>query len=385
MKQIGIYIERQRAWGRRVCEGVADFAQNHPLWSLHMIEREDIAKPKALSRFDGFIARVPDSRTASAFRRIGKPVADMSVEGFTGKNIFPGVQQDNLEIGRLAAQHFIEYRFTNFAFCGYSNSRFSKERRNSFLQALSANNFSCSLHETQYDKGELSNLSERLDAGLDAAKLSKWLKSLPSHCGVFCANDIRAYQALKACTAAGLAVPDDIALLGVDNDTLICNFTNPTLSSIDPDAFGLGIAAAELLDQWLDGTSPSNIPRKIAPRDLVVRGSSQAFPIDPPWIAEALTFIRRNYHRHLSATEVYNHLKLSHTWVDATFRKVLGSTVTNEIRRVSLAEAIRLLNLTDMPIASIAKHTGFASPQYFSNVFCATYGKSPSAWRQGKR
>ena len=382
MKHIGIYIERQRAWGRRVCEGVADFAQSHQDWSLHMLEREDITSPKSLRQFDGFIARVPDSRTASAFRRTGRPVADMSVEGFTGKNIFPGVQQDNQAIGQLAAQHFMEYRFVNFAFCGYSDSRFSKERHDSFAEALNANGFTCSLYETTYDKDDLANLSERLDAGLDASGLSKWLKSLPPHCGVFCANDIRAYQALKACTTAKLSVPGDIALLGVDNDTLICNFTNPTLSSIDPDAFGLGVAAAELLDQWIGGTSPSNISRKIAPRELVVRGSSQTFPIDPPWIAEALAFIRRNYHRHLSATEVYAHLKLSHTWVDAMFRKVLGTTVTNEIRRVSLEEALRLLAHTDLPIANIAKRTGFASPQYFCNVFCATYGKSPSAWRE---
>ena len=150
---------------------------------------------------------------------------------------------------------------------------------------------------------------------------------------------------MKACHSACLQVPRDLALLGVDNDTVVCNFVSPMLSSIDPDAFQVGRVTAERLDRCLDGArlpSYGRIPR-VSPRELVVRASSQTFPVNPEWLSDALVFIRRNYHRHLTASAVYAYLNRSHTRIDAAFRAQLGTTVQQEIRRVSLAEAERLL------------------------------------------
>ena len=381
MRRIGIYIERQRAWGRRVCEGIASFAQAHPEWQLHIIERSDIARSAVLRTFDGIIARIADARTAAAFRRSGKPVADMTVEFAYGGNIFAGVRQDNAAIGRLAAEHFIEHRFVNFAFLGYSGARFSRERRDSYAEFLKQRGYACSVHEMPYGAHAHAIQSGRMDVARGSQGVARWLRALPKPCAVFCATDLCGYQASRTCGDEGLAVPDAVALLGVDNDTLICNFINPTLSSIDPDAFRLGVEAAELLNRYLDGTTPPGAPPKIPPHELVARGSTQTFPVDPPWLSDALVFIRRNHHRHISANDVYSHLKLSHTRVNAAFRERLGTTVQQEIRSVSLAEARRLLGSTDLPVVEIARRTGFASAQYFCNVFTATYGASPSSWR----
>ena len=187
---------------------------------------------------------------------------------------------------------------------------------------------------------------------------------------------------LLACEASALKVPRDVAILGVDNDSLICNFTTPTLSSIDPDAFGLGRAAADCLDRKLSDPSAAEVsPRKIAPKGLVARTSSETYPLDPPWLSDALVYIRRNVVRHISAADVYAHLGRSHTRVNAIFRERLGSTVQKEIRAAQLAEAERLLKTTALPLSEIAKRSGFASPQYFCNVYSAAFGKPPSAAR----
>lgn len=386
VKKVGILVERERAWGRLLCEGVAAYAQMCGDWSLRMLERDDLRHPDRLKSFDGFIARVADADIARRFAVLGRPVADLSCERQLAGVFVRGVEQDNLAIGQLAARHFIEHRFSHFAFCGYDGKRFSDERRDAFVRCLKLNRFGCETYlapkAAVRDFDESVSRHEKLSAGADAPKLRTWLRRLPRPCAVFCANDLRSYQLLQACEACGLAVPEDIAILGVDNDSLICNFTTPTLSSIDPNAFELGRAAAECLDRKLARPEAASAPpRRIVPKELVVRASSENYPLDPPWLSDALVFIRRNVVRHLTASDVYAHLKLSHTRVNAIFKEKLGTTVQREIRTAQLAEAQRLLRSTALPLAEIAKRSGFASPQYFCNVYTAAFGKPPSAAR----
>ncbi len=382
MRRIGIYIERQRAWGRRVCEGIATFAQAHPEWQLGIIEHDDLTRPGGLDQFDGILARIPDARTADAFLRTGKPVADMTNENACHGSIFPGVSQNNSAIGIMAAEHFIEHRFEHFAFLGYAKTRFSQERYASYSKHLKRHGHTCHVHELPHDDHTRSVQSGRMNFRIGSRSVARWLHELPKPCAIFCATDLCGYMASCTCSAEGLSVPDSVALLGVDNDTLVCNFINPTLSSIDPNAFQLGVTAAELLNRRLDGMPVPHSPPKIMPSDLVVRGSTQTFPVNPPWLSDALVFIRRNFHRHISANDVYSYLKLSHTSVNAEFRKRLGTTVQHEIRDVSLAEAQRLLKSSDLPIAEVASRTGFASVQYFCNLFAAVRGMTPSEWRR---
>ena len=388
MRHIGIYVDRQRAWSRRLCEGIAAYAQTVPDWALSMLDADDIRDAIAMRRFDGFIARVQDRHTAKLFRRAGRLVADISSEKFLGGLLLRGVMQDNAAIGRLAARHFIERLFTEFAFCGYNGRRFSDERRDAFVRCLRLNRFRCTVYESPKasvrDFGKSVVSRERLAPGADSAALTAWAASLPKPVAVFCANDLRAHQFMQACKEAGAAVPQEVAILGVDNDTLTCNFATPSISSIDPDAFALGHAAAEYLDRRLNGDTTDSAPKRIEPKELVVRGSTDTFPVDPPWLAEALTFIRRNINRHLTASDVYAHVGLSHTRVNSMFRAKLGSTVQKTIRKTALAEAQRLLSTTSLPVAEIARRSGFASQQYFCRVFTLEFGTPPSARRASK-
>ena len=384
MKRIGIYVERHRAWGRQACEGICAFAQERRDWSLSMLELGDFRSPSTLARFDGFIARIPNAQVATALRQTHRPVADLTREAVSKGLFICTARQDNAAIGKLAARHFIEHRFTNFAFCGYAERRFSNERRHSFANHLALNRFNVDTYDCpptavhDYDTATASH--EAFAPAPDVRHLMRWLRKLPKPVAVFCANDYRGRQVIEACADAGIGVPGDVAVLGTDNDTLVCNFVTPTLSSIDPDVMALGRAAAESVSRMIDGGAEQPNPVMVPPRGIVVRASTETFPVDPPWLSDALVFIRRNVNRRLSAADVYSAVGRSHTRVDAAFRDKLGTTVQSEIRRVALAEAKRLLATSAMPISDIAKLTGFSSPQYFCNVFTATFGKSPSAF-----
>lgn len=386
MRKIGILIERERAWGRLLCEGIAGFAQTRGDWALTMLEREDLRKGAYLRNFDGFIARVSDAKTAAAFAAAKRPVADVSCEQQETSLFARAIAQNNLAVGQLAARHFIEHHFANYAFCGYDAKRFSNERRDAYVRCLKLNHFDCAVYASPAKASRSFDDSvsrhERLGDGADAADLRAWLKRLPKPVAVFCANDLRSYQLLQACRACKIDVPHEVAILGVDNDSLVCNFTTPTLSSIDPNALELGRSAADCLAQILDGPAGRRPTlRKIRPSELVVRASSETYPLDPPWLSDALVFIRRNVVRHLTAADVYSHLQLSHTRVNACFREKLGTTVQREIRAAQLAEAKRLLKNTSLPLAEIAKRAGFATPQYFCNVFTDAFGRAPSKFR----
>ena len=387
MKRIGIFVERQRAWGRQLCEGVASFAQERADWELTTLEREDLASQRLLATFDGFIARVYDETVAEAFCRAEKPVADVSCERTRPAPFILGVLQNNRDIGILAARHFIEHRFVNFAFCGFDGKRFSDARRDAFVRCLRLNHFDCLLYRSPVRAAAELDRSiarrERLAASTDNARLQAWLAKLPRPVAVFCANDLRALHVLEACKSCGLKVPDDVAILGVDNDTLVCNFTSPTLSSIDPDAFSLGVSAAECLAAAFEGND-AKMPRKIGPKAVTTRASSEIYPLEPSWLSDALVFIRRNVNRHISAADVYVHLKLSHTAVNHAFRDRLGTTVQKEIRKAQLAESCRLLRDTTLPLAEISRRAGFVTPQYFTNVFTAAFKRSPSAFRSAR-
>lgn len=384
MKRIGIFVERQRAWGRRLYEGIAAYAQERRDWELSALERSDLGNQRTALRFDGFVARVYDKSIARALKRLGKPIADVSCELLLPSPFALGVLQDNDAIGTLAARHFLEHRFTHFAFCGFDGKRFSDARRDAFVRYLrerggdvrSYRSPRCAVRQLD----ESFARSERLDCGPDSSQLRTWLTQLPKPAGVFCANDLRAFQVSEACKGCGLKVPDDVSILGVDNDILVCNLTNPTLSSIDPDAFSLGHSAAECLDRILSGDLTAQ-PRKIPPIGIVPRVSTETYPLEPSWLSEALLFIQRNVGNHLTASDVCAHVQRSHTYVNRFFRDRLGKTIQREIRDAQLAEAQRLMSTTDLTLAQIAQRAGFATPQYFTNVFTSAFGHPPSALR----
>ena len=380
--RIAVQIETNRAHGRALLEGIADYALARTDWRLEAVEPNALTNPGSLRRFDGFIVRVMDDRTADALIRTRKPVID--TYGRNDRGPIPFIRLDDGAIARCAADCFAEHRYARCAFCGFKGLRFSEVRGDEFRKAVTAIGCSCAM----YDGGgsrlkETFVRKERMDETSDALALRRWLKSLPKPVAVFCCNDIRAFQLLKACADARIAVPHDVAVLGVDNDKVLCTFANPPLSSIDTNPFALGQTAAQMLDGLLE--TPKKTPAAATlhkPRRVVERTSTEFYPMKTQWLSDALVFIRRHLGDGISANDVIAHLGYSHTTVGKAFRAELGLSVQQEIIRQRRERACRLLKETSRTAADIAAECGYPSAQYFAHMFTEHFGITPDAWRK---
>lgn len=376
-------IERQRAYGRRLCEGIVRYARDREDWALEMLDWADAESPAALSGCDGFIARILDERTAAALRRTQRPVVDVFADMLRPE--FAAADQDADAIGRLATRHFTEHLFTRFAFFGHEGRRYSDLRRDAFRRALAEQGRACAVYPTpervmtRFDL-DVMKLERYLPRG-ETRSIVAWLRKLAKPVAVFCSNDLRAYQLIAACREAGIAVPSDVSVLGVDDDDLVCNFTHPQISSVNPNADGIGFAAAAELDRLLSGgRRPRHLT--VAPSGLVERLSSRAYAVEPAWVADALVFIRRTLADGVSAADVYRQVGRSHTIVNKGFRDALGTTVQKTIAEFRLKEALRLAKAGKSSPTEIARLCGFASVEYFINSFTARFGKPPSHYRE---
>lgn len=332
--------------------------------------------------FDAYIVRVTDPKMARLLLATGKPVVDVY-----GAFDFPAIHQvdaDHSRIGRLAALHFLDRRFRSFAFCGCDGAPFSDRRLDAYRASLAERGFGCLQYNTPPETQRLifGQRKEKLVQWLDKASLSDWVRSLPKPVAVFCSHDLRAYQLSQVCHEEGFSVPGEVAILGVDNDSLVCAFSASDLSSIDPDSFEIGRRAAILLEGILDGGVKGRRVERVPPKGLVVRASTETFPVEPRWLSEALLFISRNVARGLTASDVYAAVALSHTTVDKAFRHELGTSVKQTILNVRLQEARRLLTTTDRSVVDIARASGFSRDDYFCNVFKKAVGVTPGDYRQ---
>ena len=384
-KRIAVAAERSSAYGRGFIRGVAEIAEQHPEWSLVLVDPQQAAA-KASCGFAGWICRVSDSRTAKALARCGSPVVDCLCASPEPR--FATVKTDAETIGRLAAEHLMRHRFSNFAFCGYRRVTFSDRRRNAFAAFLEKNNIRPAIYRPTFHRqnrfGRDFLLGDRVESPPDFADLSKWLERLPKPVGVFCCDDLRASHLLAACQALGFSVPSDVAILGVDDDPIYCMFSTPRLSSIDPDAVAIGRIAATTMDNMLSdrrtATNPPNIT--VPPVGVVERASTDTYPDAPPWFAAALAFIRSDATKGISASDVFRHVGYSRTLVERAFRDNISSSVQNQIAEARIDEAKRLLDATSLPVKEVAAISGFSSPEYFSRAFANATGLSPAAWRE---
>ena len=380
---VAVVAERASAYGRGFIRGIADFAAAHDDWNMELIDPADLPRHLAVP-FDGWIVRSPDVRALRLLARLGRPVVDALYAHPIPS--FAAVRTDNVGIGRLAARHFLSRRFASFAYCGYRRVLFSDLRRDGYARELKANGFRTAIFRPVYDParryGRGVLLGEHLGASPDAAELAAWLARLPRPLAVFCCDDVRAAEVLRLARRRCLRVPDDVAVLGVDDDPSYCMFSSPRLSSVDPDAHGIGVAAAETLAAMLAAPqAPPPAVRHIPPPGVVARASTLAHPGLPPWFPQAPSVIREHVGEGISAADVFRHAGYSRTLVERAFAKALGHSVQREIAQVRVERARRLLRQTAKPVREVAALCGYASVEYFSRAFAAATGAPPARYR----
>ena len=384
MKKIAVMIETSRAYGRALMEGIAAFAQEAGDWKLRSLPNERITAEQ-LEDYDGLILRLADAETAQEITRAHLPAIDV----YGDCPQIPIADGDHEKIGEMAANFFIKRGFRNFAWCGIDGLTFSDRRGDAFCREIAAGGFEPLRYRRPRRIRADSSLfyDERLDRIPDAAELARWLGSVPKPTAVFCCHDYRAYQLMLVASDLKIRIPEELSILGVDNDTTLCAFAPVPLSSIDPNAFKVGYSAARMLQAILTDPPRDKIHRAHAvnPVGIVERESTEFIPTDPSWLSQALIFIEKNFSRGISAVDVIRLIGKSSTYVERIFKQKTTFSVQAYITQVRMAEAERLLTTTDLMIKEISYRCGYRSAQYFCRAFTAFYGRRPLSLRESVR
>ncbi|GAB1823832.1 XylR family transcriptional regulator [Herbidospora sp. RD11066] len=375
-RHVALLVETSNAYARGLLVGIKKYLVTHPGWSIYLGEHS--RQETDLSwldgwRGDGVLARIENSHTASHVRRLGVPAVDLSAAYLAPE--LPCVETDDDAIARLAVEHFTTRGLRTLAFCGDDQFGWSVKRGAGFAAHAAAHGLAA--HEFKMEHHR--NLAVEREA------MARWLDGLPKPVGVLACYDIAGQEILEACKIAGLAVPDTVAVLGVDNDELICNLTTPPLSSVQPDTTETGYLAASLLDQMMGGADLPPQLHLMKPLRVVTRQSSDILAVGDPIVAKALRVIRDRVDEGLPVEAVQRHVGLSRRSLDYRFMQVLGRTVHEEITRVRMERLADLLVQTDWSLPQLASRMNFSHSEYMGVAFKKFTGKSPGEYRRAHR
>jgi LacI family transcriptional regulator len=275
----------------------------------------------------------------------------------------------------MVADHFLQSGHRHFAFLGLSDERWSLERQIAFINSV--RNRAKSISVSHFFPFESS--PERWDSRL--SQVMHWLKSLPKPLALMVASDQFGPIALNACRRLGLSVPEEISVVGVDNDRPFCDLCQPRLSSVEPDHARVGYEAARLLDRILSGATVQEKAIHPPPLTLHQRPSSDATAVEDLALVKALQFIREQACQGISVDEVAKHSGLSRSVLQRRFNDQLGQTVGEAILTVKLRRARDLLTFTDLPLIDVAERSGFNYQEYLSTIFKKHLGTTPAQYR----
>jgi len=306
---------------------------------------------------------------------------DLSEEQLAPGHLLSGISElrpDSHAAGRLAAEHFLERGFRHFAFCGYAGRIWSRRRKEGFCSRLAEAGFSCSVYEPLGHPSEPVWERER-------PQVIQWLRSLSYPLGLMACNDHRGRQMLEACLVAGLDVPHDIAVVGVDDDRLLCDLSNPPLSSIGFNAEKGGFQAAELLAGLMAGRVRGPQQILVAPIGVTIRFSTDVIAVEDRHVARALRFIRENSRRPIRVGDVVPPSGIGRRALEIRFQRALNRSIHDQIQQTHLEWVSRLLAETDLPLEKVVEHSGFNSLSHLSNVFRRKTGMTLAQYRRHTR
>jgi len=386
-RRVLLVIESSRAYGRGCLSGIAAYVRAHEPWEILHLERslrDELPSEVRRWRGDGILARIETPKTARAIRTMRFPTVDLR-----GAQDFPGMavlDTDPAACASLAADHLLERGFSNLAFCGFPGLDFSDKRCQQFEACARAVAGPPAIFERRRKpSGRADTASREAYGETHVAELTPWLQSLPKPVGVFACNDVRGRQVLQAANLVGVHVPDEVSVVGVDNDMVICDLSHPSLSSIEPDTRRIGYTGAEILSRMIAGEPAPPKPVLVPPVGVVPRRSTEAVAIDDRQIVRAIRFIREHACESIGVEDVVREAGVSRATLERRFAQYLGRTPRSEIERVRLERVRRLLVETDYKLERIAELTAFRSASYLTTMFRARTGSTPGAYRQESR
>lgn len=385
-RRIALLIESSRAYGRECLLGVARYARTHGPWEILHLERAlDERLPRQVSEWapSGLLTRIDSPAHYKAVDALQLPTVDL--RGAYRPTLGAIFDTDHEMVSRLAFEHFRDLGFRSYAYCGYQGVDFSDTRGEAFVRfveeyGFKANVFIPKRRVTSEEVTRRESLGE-LEAG---GGLVGWLGSLPAPTAIMACNDMRGRQVLRACSEIGISVPDEIAVVGVDDDEVICELSIPPLSSVEPDAERLGFEAAAMLDSLLDGGQVPDNTVFVPPRGMRPRLSSETSAIDDPTVSQAVQVIRDRACEPLQMRDLLQTLGVSRSTLERRFRELLGRSPAAQIDLMRMRRAQTLLLETDYKLSRVAKATGYQSAAQFVNSFKRSFGVTPGAFRSKK-
>lgn len=368
---VALFVESSLEYGRGVLRGIAGYLKEHGPWSIFLEQRElGAALPKWIREWDGdgIITRSDDPRIA----RSGLPTVGL-YDRAEDRLRLPMILNDNLAVGRMGARHLSDRGFRHLAYYGVPRERWSELRLAGAAEVARSTGSTFAVHGSG---GSWEPSQERL---------KRWIGALPRPLGLVAANDLHGLRALDACRRAGLAVPEEVAVVGADDDAEVCELSDPPLSSVTFHPEKVGYEAAALLERLMAGRAAPAEPLWVPPLGVSARQSSDILAIDDADVAKAVHHIRRHAFEGITVEDVLREVPLSRRALEHRFRRRLGRTPKEEIQRLRFEQAKALLASTDLPVARISDRLGFHQPAYLSAAFQREEGVSPREYRRKHR
>lgn len=384
-RQVALAYPVSVPWMALFVRGVTDYADQHGGWAL-------TASPPMLSWAgeqmltldslrgwpgDGVIAALACRDEILAAQRLGKPLVNMSAT--LRETGFPRVRPDHAGMGRLAAEHLLDRGLRRLAYYGIEGLWFSQQRGLGFVECAQQAGISCAVLEAPRNPDARQTWEQRL------APLTRWLQQLQPPVGLLAIQDYRARTVVDECGRLGLRVPHDVAVIGMDDDPMICEFCTPTLSSVSRNSWRLGYETAALLDRLMAGRQPPAEDIVVPSDGVVARQSTDTVAVDDPHVAAAVHFIHDHAAEPFGVERVVRATAISRRQLEVRFRRVLGCTLHDYICRERIERAKRLLAGPDRPkLRHVAAVCGFATVERMRLVFKRLHGQTPLQFRQAE-
>jgi len=381
--QVAILLESSHETSRGMLRGILSYVRLYGPWALHLVAggASDQRMPDLRAwRGSGIIARIPNARTAAdiAAAKLPTVVIDPLDAYLAADHPLARccrVQCDSAAIARQAADHYLANGFEHFAFVGEpTEMNWSRWRRDAFAARLAEVGRACAVYPTPTP-------GERAEWEVERRRMCRWLAKLPKPLAVFAANDARGRQVLNACLATDIPVPYEAAVLGVNDDALVCETSLPPLSSVAVDTERAGYAAAELLDQLMRRTLREQRTLAYGPSGVVQRASTERLHVTDRLVIRALEYIRINAGLNIRVSDVADHLDVTRRWVEKRFGQTLNRSVMDEIQRVRMETIKALVGQTDQPFTQIARRCGFTCANHLGIIFKKQFGMTMSDFR----
>ncbi len=373
MIQIGLKLRFQDGYDMAVANGVVRYAKKKSGWQLRGQGPWFFPlDSNSLSNCDALIARIEDDEQALACASLGIPVVDIA--GASSLKLFSQVRNDDYETGVRAGRYLHALGNRSYAWCGVDGVHWARERLIGYASAIGKN----SERIVRFSR-PLSWWRQIYD---DSPQLEEWLLSLPKPISLFCSNDLSAMKVEVTAQRLGLHIPTELTVLGVDNETLLCELATPSISSIQPNCEMIGYQAAAMLDSMLESKTQTIRIQRIASGMVTERESTALILEKDPLVAKALRIIRDDASHGISVVDVVDRSKVSRRNLEMRFKRSRGKTLWEEICDQRLLLATLALRHSRSSIADIAKECGFGSVHRFYTLFKRKYGTTPSLWRK---